>query len=246
MLNTEWSDWWWVGASPSYLLCLTLYPCLFNYLAIFINPWASNWWRELPSSKVDSALIRLSYLTVKISPMKNWPAIDPKRVWGKEPTNLQLAVQHDIATIMWSAIHVVTLGLLLCLQHGFSTYLLTKVACQNPHSLYRSAAWSCSHSLERQCVPKDLVDTMLVPIPKKVCLSNCDNWRGISLLYVVRKPIATILQDRLQQLADEELPDSVWILQGPGVHWHVTCSPASEEDMGAPDKSILPIYLPQN
>ena len=49
---------------------------------------------------------------------------------------------------------------------------------------------------------------MLVPIPKKVCLSNCDNWRGISLLDVVGKPIATILQDRLQQLSDEELPES--------------------------------------
>lgn len=140
--------------------------------------------------------------------MKNWPAIDPERVGGKEPTELQLAVQHDLATITWSTIHVVSLGLLLCPQHGFSTRLLTKVACQNPHSLPRSAAWSCSHSLERQCFPKDLDDAMLVPIPKKVCLSNCDNWRGISLLDVVGKPIATILQDRLQQLSDEELPES--------------------------------------
>ena len=57
-------------------------------------------------------------------------------------------------------------------------------------------------------VPKDWVDAVLVPIPKKGDLSNCDNWRGISLLDVVGKVIARILQDRLQQLAEEELPKS--------------------------------------
>ena len=39
-------------------------------------------------------------------------------------------------------------------------------------------------------------------------LSSCDNWRGISLLDVVGKVVARVLQVRLQKLAEEELPES--------------------------------------
>ena len=38
----------------------------------------------------------------------------------------------------------------------------------------------------------------VVPIPKKGNLHVCDNWRGISLLDVVGKLFARVLQDRLQ------------------------------------------------
>ena len=41
---------------------------------------------------------------------------------------------------------------------------------------------------------------VLVPVPKKGDLSCCDNWQGITLLDVVGKVVAHILQDRLQQL----------------------------------------------
>ena len=54
-------------------------------------------------------------------------------------------------------------------------------------------------------VPKDWSDALLVPIPKKGDLSKCDNWRGIALLDVVRKVVARIIQERLQDLAEEEL-----------------------------------------
>ena len=56
--------------------------------------------------------------------------------------------------------------------------------------------------------PNDWVDAVLVPIPKKGDLNKCDNWRGIALLDVVGKAIARILQDRLQVLAEEVLPES--------------------------------------
>ena len=46
------------------------------------------------------------------------------------------------------------------------------------------------------------------PVPKKGNLRNCDNWRGIALLDVVGKVVARILQERLQQVAEEELPES--------------------------------------
>ena len=51
-------------------------------------------------------------------------------------------------------------------------------------------------------------DALLVPIPKKSNLHICDNWRGISLLDVIGKLFARILQDRLQCAAEGLLPES--------------------------------------
>ena len=84
---------------------------------------------------------------------------------------------------------------------------LLKVACQNPGFMDRlldlvHTTW------KEQSVPKDWTNAVLIPIPKKGDLSNCDNWRGISLLDMVGKVIARILQDRPQQFAEEELSKS--------------------------------------
>ena len=57
-------------------------------------------------------------------------------------------------------------------------------------------------------VPADWSDTVLIPIPKKGDLSQCDNWRGIALLDVVGKVVARVIQGRLQKLAEDELPES--------------------------------------
>ena len=57
-------------------------------------------------------------------------------------------------------------------------------------------------------VPKDWVDAFLVPIPKKGDLKSCDNWRGIALLDVVGKIVAKLLQERLQEVAEDEQPES--------------------------------------
>ena len=59
-----------------------------------------------------------------------------------------------------------------------------------------------------QQVPQDWVDAVLIPISKKGDLCNCGNWRGIALLDDVGKVVATILQERLQLLAEQELPES--------------------------------------
>ena len=59
-----------------------------------------------------------------------------------------------------------------------------------------------------QQVPQDWIDAVLIPIPKKGDLCNCDNSRGIALLDVVGKVVATILQKRLQVSAEQELPES--------------------------------------
>ena len=64
------------------------------------------------------------------------------------------------------------------------------------------AAWKEGH------VPLDWRDAILVPIPKKGNLRCCDNWRGIALLDVVGKLVARVVQNRSQQLAERELPES--------------------------------------
>ena len=57
-------------------------------------------------------------------------------------------------------------------------------------------------------VPSDWHDAQIVPIHKKGDLRSCDNRRGIRLLDVVGKIFARIIQDRLEPLAAEVLPES--------------------------------------
>ena len=61
---------------------------------------------------------------------------------------------------------------------------------------------------EEREVPKKWMDAVIIPIPKKGNLSSCDNWRGIALLEIVGKVAASVIQGRLQRLAERELPDS--------------------------------------
>ena len=61
---------------------------------------------------------------------------------------------------------------------------------------------------EERRVPKEWVNAILIPIPKKGNLRSCDNWCGISLLEVMGKVVARIIQGRLQKLTERELPES--------------------------------------
>ena len=46
---------------------------------------------------------------------------------------------------------------------------------------------------EERRVPKEWVDSILIPIPKKGNLKSCDNWCSISLLEVMGKVVARII-----------------------------------------------------
>ena len=84
---------------------------------------------------------------------------------------------------------------------------MLKAACCNDECIKRllelvSNVW-------RECkVPADWCDAVLVSIPKKGDLSSCDNWKGIALLDVVGKVVARVLQERLQKIAEDKLPES--------------------------------------
>ena len=56
-------------------------------------------------------------------------------------------------------------------------------------------------------MPSEWRDVLLVPVRKKGDLS-CDNWRGISLLDVMGKLFARVLNDRLQLMVEEAVSDS--------------------------------------
>ena len=60
--------------------------------------------------------------------------------------------------------------------------------------------------MERR-VPKDWSDAVFL-IPKKGNLRKCDNLRGIALLDLVGKVVAKIILERLQKIAEVELPES--------------------------------------
>ena len=57
-------------------------------------------------------------------------------------------------------------------------------------------------------MPQEWKDALVVPIPKKGDLSQCDNWRGISLLDIGGKVFAKVIQQRLQCVAERVLPDT--------------------------------------
>ena len=79
--------------------------------------------------------------------------------------------------------------------------------------------WSCCfsrvfpfadpQSVGGRSVPQALKDANPVPIPRNGDLPFCDNWRGIALLDVAGKVVSRLVQDRLQQIAEQDLPDSL-------------------------------------
>ena len=58
-------------------------------------------------------------------------------------------------------------------------------------------------------VPKEWADAVWYPSQRRGALiGECSNWQGVALLEVVGKVVAKVLQKGLQQLAEEELPES--------------------------------------
>ncbi|XP_073670211.1 uncharacterized protein [Paramisgurnus dabryanus] len=57
---------------------------------------------------------------------------------------------------------------------------------------------------ERQ-IPTDWSEAIIVKIPKKGTLSNCNNWRGITLLSIPSKILAKIIIQRLSDAVDQHL-----------------------------------------
>ena len=58
---------------------------------------------------------------------------------------------------------------------------------------------------EGKKLPEDWTEGVIVKIPKKSALNNCNNWRGITLLSVPSKILAKIIIQRIADTVDQQL-----------------------------------------
>ena len=63
-------------------------------------------------------------------------------------------------------------------------------------------------NLENSAVAKDWKRSVFIPIPKKGNAKECSNYRTIALISHASKVMLKILQARLQQYVNRELPDA--------------------------------------
>jgi len=63
----------------------------------------------------------------------------------------------------------------------------------------------CNHIWSEEVVPLDWRSSIIIPLPKKGDLSDCNNWRGISLLSVPGKVMTTLMLNRMRQAIDSVL-----------------------------------------
>jgi len=54
-------------------------------------------------------------------------------------------------------------------------------------------------------IPQDWRDGIIIPLPKKGDVKDCNNWRGITLLSVPGKVVAGIILNRMKDAVDEVL-----------------------------------------
>ena len=91
--------------------------------------------------------------------------------------------------------------------------------------------------------PQDWKRSVLIPVPKKGNVKECSNYRTIALISHASKVMLKILQVRLQQYMNGELPDvQVGIRKGRGTRdqianicWHI-------EKTRVPEKRLLLLY----
>lgn len=62
-----------------------------------------------------------------------------------------------------------------------------------------------SNIFENEQFPEDWLQDILVKVPKKGDLSNCDNWREIILLYIPVKLLCKVLLNRFTEKVDNTL-----------------------------------------
>ena len=65
----------------------------------------------------------------------------------------------------------------------------------------------CQQIWKTQQWPEDWKRSVYIPIPKKGSAKECSNYRTIALISHASKVMLKILQGRLQQYVDQELPD---------------------------------------
>ena len=65
----------------------------------------------------------------------------------------------------------------------------------------------CQQIWKTQQWPQDWIRSVFIPIPKKGNTKECSNYCTIALISYASKVMLKVLQDRLQQYVNHELPD---------------------------------------
>ena len=87
-----------------------------------------------------------------------------------------------------------------CVDHNKLWKILKDDAVKVLHSI-------CQQVWKTQQWPQDWKRSVLIPIPKKGNVNECSNYRTIALISHASKVMLKILQARLQQYVNCELPD---------------------------------------
>ena len=87
-------------------------------------------------------------------------------------------------------------GSLNILWHCLSLILEWKLTFSSPVEIWKTQQW-----------PLDLKRSVFTPIPKKSNAKECSNYCTIALISHASKVMLKILQAKLQQYADTEIPD---------------------------------------
>ena len=81
-------------------------------------------------------------------------------------------------------------------------------------AIWNPERWCCENAalnmpanLENSAVATGLEKSVFIPIPKKGNAKECPNYRTIALISHASKVMLKILQARLQQYVNRELPD---------------------------------------
>jgi ATP-dependent helicase/DNAse subunit B len=61
---------------------------------------------------------------------------------------------------------------------------------------------------EKEEIPRDWKEGIIVKVPKKGDLIECTNWRGITLLNTSRKLLTRIMLERLKKETDKKLREN--------------------------------------
>ena len=99
-------------------------------------------------------------------------------------------------------------------------------------------------NLENSAVTTDWKRSVFIPIPKKGNAKECSNYCTIALISHVRKVMLKILQPRLQQYMNHELPDvQAGFRKGKGTRDQIAnIHRIIKKTKRAPEKHLLLLY----
>ena len=101
----------------------------------------------------------------------------------------------------------------------------------------------CQQSWKTQQWPQDWKRSVFIPIPKKGNVKECSNYRTIAVISHTSQEMLKILQARLQQFVNRELPDvQAGFRKGRGIRDQIANIRWIIEKARVPEKHLFLLY----